>query len=96
MSEIELFDKLNPKRDLPQAVCDLISKVYEVISKDYELEIEKMKYCGNCRHVGDYGVLGCFCYKKEEYILPHFKCDKWELEISKELKEKKIWKKTNL
>ena len=34
MTEIELFDRLNPKRDLPQGTCDVISRVYEVMSKE--------------------------------------------------------------
>lgn len=34
MTEIELFDKLNPKRDLPQATCDVISQVYKVMQKE--------------------------------------------------------------
>ena len=34
MTELELFDKLNPKRDLPQATCDVISQVYKVMQKE--------------------------------------------------------------
>lgn len=34
MTELELFDRLNPKRDLPQATCDVISQVYKVMQKD--------------------------------------------------------------
>ena len=36
MTEIELFDRLNPKRDLSQATCDVIRRVYEVMSKETE------------------------------------------------------------
>ena len=31
MTELELFDRLNPRRDLPQATCDVISQVYKVM-----------------------------------------------------------------
>lgn len=46
MTELELFDKLNPKRDLPQATCDVISQVYKVMQKDNaekDKQIEKLQ-----------------------------------------------------
>ena len=46
MTELELFDKLNPRRDLPQYTCDVIHKVWEVMNKENEqlkTLIEKMK-----------------------------------------------------
>ena len=46
MTELELFDKLNPKRDLPQATCDVISQVYKVMQKDNaekDKQIEELK-----------------------------------------------------
>ena len=48
MTELELFDKLNPKRDLPQAICDVISQVYKVMQKDNDekdKQIEELKAC---------------------------------------------------
>lgn len=39
MTELELFDKVNPRRDLPQATCDVISQVYKVMN----LETEQLK-----------------------------------------------------
>ena len=52
---------------------------------ELEVQIEKMKCCGNCKSVGDSGVIGCFCYEKEEYVLPHICCEKWSLgDIKKE------------
>lgn len=48
MTEIELMDKLNPKRELPQATCDVISVVYKVMNNETEklkaeiIEIEKV------------------------------------------------------
>ena len=40
MTELELFDILNPKRDLPQATCDVIHLVYETMTK-YQSKEEK-------------------------------------------------------
>ena len=34
MTEIELFGYINPRRDLPQATCDIISKVYEILQRE--------------------------------------------------------------
>ena len=34
MTEIELFDYINPRRDLLQATCDIISKVYEILQRN--------------------------------------------------------------
>lgn len=45
MTELELFDKLNPKRDLPQATCDVISQVYKVMQEEngqLKAQIEKL------------------------------------------------------
>lgn len=81
MTEIELFDRLNPKRDLPQATCDVISQVYKVMQKEnlkLEGQIEKMKCCCNCKNwysndttnEADYPCSCCDCDNK---------CSLWEL-----------------
>ena len=45
MTEIDLFDKLNPKRDLTQATCDVISQVYKVMQdENNKLEEQNTKW----------------------------------------------------
>lgn len=34
MTEIELFDYINPRRDLPQATCDIIHEIYEILQRN--------------------------------------------------------------
>ena len=34
MTEMELIDRLNPKRDLPQVVCDAISQAWNVMHRE--------------------------------------------------------------
>lgn len=80
MTELELFDKLNPKRDLPQATCDVISQVYKVMNIENEqlkAQIEKMKSCGNCRWCSNQ----C-CIESFENPISHRGCEnysQWEL-----------------
>ena len=84
MTELELFDKLNPKRDLPQATCEVISQVYKVMNIENEqlkAQIEKMKCCGNCKY-WNYKDIQKYCNKRTgtpELASRSFKCDKWEL-----------------
>ena len=47
MTELELFDKLNPKRDLPQATCDVISQVYKVMQEENEILNRRVKHLNN-------------------------------------------------
>ena len=42
MTEMELIDRLNPRRELPQVICDAISKTWEVMNKENE---QLVKYC---------------------------------------------------
>ena len=44
MTELELFDKLNPKRNLPQATRDIISRVYETMQ---ETTVPTYKFVGS-------------------------------------------------
>ena len=78
MTELELFDKLNPKRDLPQATCDVISQVYKVMQEENEQlkeQIEKMKCCLNCNFWKDKKYNVCREIKK----LGKTCCTFWEL-----------------
>jgi len=34
MTEIELFDYINPRRDLPQATCDVIHEIFEILQRN--------------------------------------------------------------
>ena len=43
MTEEEIFDKLNPRRDLPQATCDIISLVYKTMNAEVE-QAERIKH----------------------------------------------------
>lgn len=58
---------------------ELLKELTEKIKQQAE-QIEKLKCCGNCKNTGDTGVMGCFCYIKNEYIYPHYACEHWEME----------------
>lgn len=77
-SDKNVFAELN--NETAESNARLIDEV-----ADLKEQNEKMKCCGNCKNTGDTGVMGCFCYIKNEYIYPHYACEHWEMEEDKDV-----------